>query len=223
MSATPFIGIPKQDEQLSSWAQNFSDVINAGPSAYGLSLTDAANIKSTNDNFQAAYARARTPATRTQVSVQAKNDHRNALLATFRAYYVIIQNNPGVTDDNKIAAGIIVRSRSRSPRRVAESQPILQVIAATPMQQTLRFADATTPDKRHKPAGAVSLQLYVYLGDDPPRDPTLARFAGSFTRQPVAVNYRPADVGAKATIWGRWQGVRGDVGPWSLGVSMQVA
>jgi hypothetical protein len=33
MSVAPYIGIPTREAQLSSWAQNFSDVINASPSA----------------------------------------------------------------------------------------------------------------------------------------------------------------------------------------------
>src|SRR5260370_41392735 len=125
MTPAPYIGIPTRESELRSWAQNFSAVINAGPSAYGLSLTDAANIKTANDNFQATYAAATTPETRTQVAVQAKNDFKNSMMATLRAYYVIIQNDPGVTDGNKLAAGIKVKSQAKTPRRAPESQPII--------------------------------------------------------------------------------------------------
>jgi len=222
MSVAPYIGIPTREAQLSSWAQNFSDVINASPSAYGLSLTDAANIKTANDNFQSALVASNTPDTRTQGAVQSKNDFKNAMLATVRAYYVIIQNDPGVTDDNKLAAGVKVKSQARTRREAPVSQPILSLIAATPLQQTLRFADATTPDKRHRPAGAVSLQLWIVIGDAPSSDPTAAHFIGNVTRQPAAIDFEPADAGKTATVWGRWQGVRGDVGPWSNGVSMRV-
>jgi hypothetical protein len=222
MSLAPFIGIPKPDEQLRQWAQHFSDVINASPSAYALSLTDAANIKRSNDNFQAAYVIASTPATRTQVTVQAKNACRNAMLSTLRAYYEMIQISPGVTDANKIKAGIWVRSQARSRRLAPESQPILELIGATPGQWTLRFADATTPNKRGKPAGAKGLQLFVAIGNNAAADPTEARFLGTFTKQPVAVNFKAADAGQRARLWARWQGIRGDVGPWSNSVSMQV-
>jgi hypothetical protein len=222
MSVAPYIGIPTREAQLSSWAQNFSDVINASPSAYGLSLTDAANIKTANDNFQAAFVASSTPDTRTQVAVQAKNDFKNAMLATVRAYYVIIQNDPGVTDDNKLAAGIKVKSQAKTPRRAPESQPIIVLAAATPFQHMVRFADIMTPDKRHRPAGATSLQIWAFIGDSAPSDPLAGRYIGNFTRQPVPINYSPADVGKKSWVFGRWQGIRGDFGPWSTAVSMHV-
>jgi len=58
MAVAPYVGIPTRDTQLATWAQVFADAINASPSTYGLSLTDAANIVTANDNFQAAYATA---------------------------------------------------------------------------------------------------------------------------------------------------------------------
>src|SRR6516162_8132891 len=109
MSVAPYVGIPTRDTQLATWAQVFADAINASPSTYGLSLTDASNIVTANDNFQSAYVTATDPATRTRTTVANKDSFKNAAVATFRSYYVIIQNNPGVTDDNKLAAGIKVK------------------------------------------------------------------------------------------------------------------
>ena len=58
MAVAPYVGIPRRDTQIATWAQVFANAINASPSTYGLSLTDASNIVTANDNFQAAYATA---------------------------------------------------------------------------------------------------------------------------------------------------------------------
>ena len=44
-----------------------------------------------------------------------------------------------------------------------------------------------------------------------------------FTRNPIVVPFAEADDGKIATYYGRWASVRGEVGPWSLPVSMRIA
>ena len=77
MAVAPYVGIPTRDTQLSTWAQVFADAINADPSVYGPSLTDAGNIVTANTNFQAAYATATDPATRSRTSVANKDSYKN--------------------------------------------------------------------------------------------------------------------------------------------------
>src|SRR5690242_18258001 len=106
MSVAPYIGVPSKDVQLSVWSQTFSDAIFASPATYGLSPTDATNIKTANDNWQAAYNAITDPMTRTPAAVATKVTERAVMLATLRPYYVIVQNDPGVSDSDKLAAGV---------------------------------------------------------------------------------------------------------------------
>ena len=54
-------------------------------------------------------------------------------------------------------------------------------------------------------------------------DPEQAQFYGAFKKNPVAVGFDPADDGKVATYFARRASRRGDVGPWSLPVSMRIA
>jgi hypothetical protein len=53
--------------------------------------------------------------------------------------------------------------------------------------------------------------------------PDTAGFYGAFTKNPVAVGFAGTDDGKMATYFARWASPRGDVGPWSLPVSMRIA
>jgi hypothetical protein len=207
MSVAPYVGIPTRDTQLATWAQVFADAINAAPSTYGLSLTDASNIVTANDNFQAAFATATDPSTRSRTTVAAKDSYKNAAVATFRSYYIIIQANPGVTDDNKLAAGVRIRSQSHHKRLCPQTQPLLAILGAIPLQLQCRFQDPDRPTARGRLApNAVSVQFWAEVSTTPTNLVSNAHFLGDFTRNIVQLNFDPGDVGKTAVIWCRWAG-----------------
>jgi len=69
----------------------------------------------------------------------------------------------------------------------------------------------------------MQLQLFVAVGAEPSVDPAAAEFKGAFTKNPVAVGFVAGDDGKVATYFARWASRKGDVGPWSLPVSMRIA
>ena len=69
----------------------------------------------------------------------------------------------------------------------------------------------------------MNLQLFVAVSDAPVMDPTQSHFRGEFTRRSASVGFDAAQSGKIATYFGRWAGPRGDVGPWSLPISMRIA
>jgi hypothetical protein len=63
----------------------------------------------------------------------------------------------------------------------------------------------------------------VAVGTAPTIDPNTATFYGAVTRNPVPVAFNPADNGKQATYFARWADRKGQVGPWSLPVTMAIA
>ena len=53
--------------------------------------------------------------------------------------------------------------------------------------------------------------------------PDDAKLCGSYTRNPVTVEFDNAADGKVATYFGRWTSQRGTSGPWSAPVSMRIA
>jgi len=203
--------------------QTFAAGITANPGVYQLSAADGLTIQTAVNAFAAAYDVAIAPATRTPVSVNIKDNARNSAEQVCRQYAALIKFNAGITDADKIAIGVRPVNTSREPINVPDSSPLLNVIGATPGAQTVRFADSNTPDSGAKPFGAAQLQLFVAITPAAVDDPAAAQFHGGFTRNPIGVGFDADDDGKVATYFARWASLKGEVGPWSLPVSMRIA
>lgn len=219
------------------WMAAFAAALTAAPATYGITSGDALAIQTDVDTAVAAFdvggSTARlpnNPATFTRDTVAAKNSALVAALGICRQYAVSIQADNGVTDMAKIAAGILPRNFTRTPALVPASSPLIVIQKAQAGTHFFRFSDDGSPDSAAKPAGAVGLQIYVAIGTVAAPTPEGANFYGTFTSNgrtltalgPI-IAYDSADAGKVATIFGRWVGKRGDVGPWSLPVSMTIA
>lgn len=68
---------------------------------------------------------------------------------------------------------------------------MLNVVAATPLSHTVRYADSMTPDSGRKPFGAISMQLFVAIGTAPSVNEDEGEFYGNFTKNPVLGGIRP--------------------------------
>jgi hypothetical protein len=215
--------IPSQDPQALIWMETFSDGLNADPGKYMVSVADAAATAVAVQSFGDALAISSNPATRTSVTVAAKDDARTSAEQICRQFAILIKYNNGISDPDKIAIGVKPVNNSREPVECPQTSPILSIIAATPGAQTLRYADSMTPDSAAKPFGATELQLFVAVEEDAVADPAQAKFIGKFTKNPMSVDFAPTDNGKQATYFARWSSRRGEVGPWSLPISMSIA
>jgi hypothetical protein len=215
--------IPKADAAALAWMKNFRDLIGRNYATYGLDAGDAQAVRDAVDPFEAAYATAQAPATRTRPNVAAKDAARRAAEATCRRYAQMLRTNVALTAQQKTALGLSVGSASHGPIAPPDTSPLLTIIAATPLAHTLRYADAAAPARRAKPAGAMQLQLHRAVGPAAAKNPEQAAFYRAFTRQPLEVTFSPADQGQVATYFARWATRTGAVGPWSLPVHMTVA
>ena len=212
--------IPSTDANALIWMQAFSSGISSSVSTYQLTQSDADTIAAAVQAYADTLAIATAPLTRTPGNVNAKDTARNAAESLCRQYAIQIKYNNGISDEAKIQIGVRPVNTSRDPIHCPASSPLVNVKGATPGSHTVTFADSLEPDKRAKPFGAAGLQLFCYIGDAATVDENEAQFVGIFTRNPVSVQFMPEDDGKMATYFARWSGKRGDVGNWSLPVSM---
>jgi hypothetical protein len=218
--AAPYI--PPRDVDLIDWGSNFAGLITATPAAFGLTPTDASTIQAAFDAYDAAYALAVAPTTRTPVTVADKNTAKFTFIGIARTYAAQIRLNPGVTNPNKTALGLNLVNNVPSPIPAPTGFPIITFVGATPGEHTLRFADSTTPDSKAKPQGVTNMQLFVGVSTIALVDPADCSLYSTPTRVPLAVTFNPADAGKLATYFGRWATRKGLVGPWSAAVSAVV-
>ena len=215
--------IPAEDEAFRTWAEAFRDGILANPGAFMLSSAQASSIQSVVDDFVEKLALASHEATRPKPTIVEKDDSRSVCETLCRQYAILIKENSGISDADKVAIGVRPINPNREPRECPQSSPLLSVIGGAPGTQTLRFADSATPDSKSKPFGATSLQLFVAITETEDAPLSEANFHSLATRNPVAVNFDETDNGKFATYYARWSSAKGETGPWSLPVSMVIA
>lgn len=216
--STPYI--PAQDGQLDTWAQNFSATIAANPATYGLAAADATTITAAYTSYHAAYILLTSPATKTPTNVAAKDVAKAASLIVFRTYAQIVQNNAGVTNSAKAAAGLTVRSTARTPIPAPTTTPIVAFVSGQPGTSNLGYADAASPTTKAKPFGAIQMELWYDVPATGSPSLANATFAGLETKSPFAFATPSGATGKTIGVWGRWTTRRGLTGPWSSVLSI---
>lgn len=220
--------IPPRDADLNNWANNFATLITASPGTYGLVSGDAVAIAAVVASWNAAYAIAINPPTRTPVAVSNKNAARVTMLATLRPYAQQVANNAGVSTGNKTALGLNPRTSTPTPITAPTTAPTIAILSAPPLQHILTFRDSTSsPSVKAKPYGVTGMQLVanttglptVSGGDGPDALPTQA----ILTKSPFTVTWGSGDIGKTATYVGRWITRKGLVGPWSTVATYTIA
>lgn len=199
--ASPYI--PASDALFSAWLLNFSTLLTAAPTVYGLTAPDAVNVAGVNSTYQAAYTTATDPITRTAGTVAAKDVARAAAEAVVRPYAVAISLNPAVADMSKADIGVTIRATTPTPVPAPSTAPIIAIDSAIPLQQTLSYKEPGATGK-YKPAGVVGCEIYRAIGTVAAVDPTQATYFGTVTKSPFRIPFGSGDQGKVCTYFGRW-------------------
>jgi hypothetical protein len=212
--------IPSKDADFDSWLVNFSNLLTASPTTYGLVSGDAVIVAGVTTTWSAAYAAATNPGTRTSVTIAAKDAARNNATATVRPYAVSISRNPAVDNGDKVDIGVNLPNPARTPIPAPTTQPALSLRSAAHFQHVLAYRDTSTPTSKAKPFGAVQMELRVTVATGSSSDPEAAKPLTQATKSPVFISWTSPDVGKTATYFARWvtksgPGGQAQYGPWS--------
>ena len=217
--------IPSQDSAMDAWATNFATLITADPGSFGLTSIDAAQISGYTNAYHAAYLVAGmsgsipktplNPATRTPVSIAAKDSAKGAMVPILREYAILINNSPAITDDQRRALGLTIKKQNQTAVPAPVTYPLLSLVATTPGVATCQFRDSNTPTVKAKPFGATALELYAAYAPTGTPTPELADYCGIATKSPFQLSMLGANAGKLVYLWARWITRKGLVGPFS--------
>ena len=212
--------IPSSDSLFLGWLTNYSGLLSASPTSFGITGADASAMASITSQYITSYNLAVNPSTRNAGAVAAKDNYRANAEGRARQLANIIQSNPAITDQQKTDLGLLVRKTTKTPIAPPASSPLLAFIAATPGQHTLRFADQNTPAKRAKPLNVNALSLWYQIGGTtPPVDTSTMTFAGLQTKNPIGMDLPTAASGQTIYYIGKWITRTGLYGPASTVLS----
>jgi hypothetical protein len=218
--------LPPADADFALWLENFSTLLTATPTDFGLEAADAVAVDAVNTTFQAAYTTATDPSTRTTPTIAAKDNARASAEAVVRPYAVTISQNAAVTDLNKASIGVTVRSTTPTPIPAPSDAPTLALVNANIMTMRLSYKVAGQSGKA-KPFGAVGVEIYRSIGTVAATDPAQATFNGIVTKSPFTQAFNAEDQGKICTYFARYvtrSGPSGvaQTGPWSAALTVTV-
>jgi len=218
--------IPKPDALFAAWLTNFSTLLTAAPATYGLTAPDAVIVAGVTATWDAAYLAATEPSTRTSVTVADKNAARAAAEAVIRPYSVQISLDASVTNGDKTAIGVTVRSTVPTPIPAPVDAPSLSFVSAIPLVTSLQAKVAGSTGKA-KPAGCIGIEIYRSVGAVAAVDPAQLGYVGTATKTPFVQNFGAGDQGKVCTIAARYvtrsgPGGVSQSGPWSALLSFVV-
>mgnify|MGYP003510646830 FL=1 len=219
--------IPAQDAGFNNWLLNFSSLLTAAPTTYGLTAPDAIIVAASVALWSPAYAAAINPATRTAPTVAQKDAQRAATEATVRPYAQRISRNAAVDPLDKVAIGVNLPNSTPVPIPVPTTFPQLSFDMATPLRHVLRYQDSGLGTGKAKPFGAIALEVWRAVGTAPAVDPSACTYYGNFTKAPLAVDFDAGQVGKIATYFARWvtrsgSGGKAFTGPWSPALTASI-
>ena len=206
--------IPSTDAGLLAWVQNFSSLITANPTSYGLTAPTATALASLVTAYSTALTAATDPSTRGGSTILAKGQARVNLVAYCRKVARCIQGTLTVTDQQRYDLGLTVRNVEPTPIPRPAGAPLVEVKQVFGRTARVRLIDAANPTRRGRPAGTMGASVFSHVGPTPPADLSAWQFEGSTGRTTIDVTF-PSSVPAGATVWltAFWFNPRKESGP----------
>ena len=129
--------IPPTDDGFRTWGEHFAAVLVAEPARYMLTPAEAASINTAVQEFIDALFIATGEQTRNKGTVAAKDDARHIAQTLCRQYAMIIKDNLGISDEDKIYVGVRPINPDREKIDCPQTPPLLNVLGNLPGTQTV--------------------------------------------------------------------------------------
>jgi hypothetical protein len=211
--------MPNADSDFLTWATNFSSYITLHSGELPIDAQQAAAISTEVTGFRTNLNGHITARDASQSACELKDEKRETAEAVIRMMVRQFQASPEVTDAQREAMGIPVRSGVRRMAAVEIlSRPLGKVDTSERMRHRISYWNEATPNKRAKPAHTLGCEIWYVLTattEPAPLDPAAYKSLGLNTASPFMAEYDGSDVGKMAHYMLRWVGTTGEKGAWS--------
>ncbi len=207
--------LPATDGGLNDWASNFQQKTSAvaDPTTIGLTAGEVSAYSSVFEVYTFAYAAAIDPATRGEATILAKNEAKKTLVALSRQLAMAVTNHAGITNSQRQAFGLTVRSDGRTPVPPPSTSPALDIESVQGWTVNIRLHN-TEVSGRSKPLGVTGAFVYTYVGETAPTDITAWHMEGTTSRTISKVVFPGSlEPGTKVWITAAWVNPTLQTGP----------
>lgn len=206
--------LPSSDTEFIAWMQNFLSYAGGNVAALGLTAADLTPIQAQQGTLETSYADFVATQALAASKRQQKDDERAVQEQLVRPLVARLQSFTNVTDAQRQALGITVRSASRAAAATPTSRPVGTIDTSKRLRHTISFVDENSPGSRAKPDGVIGCEIWMKVGEPFPAGPDELRYLATDTRSPYVVEFEASDAGKMAYYMLRWVNTRGERGPW---------
>ena len=217
--------IPRTEEDFNDFQAEFEALLVTDGPGWGVPAGRITDVTNARADWEPKYAAGRDESDPTSAQRQAKNDSRKAYVKLIRSVVnQYLNNNPAVTNDDRVALGLTVSDTTRTRVPVPNRAPKETIDKIDHLFHKLRITDPENPTSRKKPEGVARINVYRYIGDQSatPRLPDFQLIASS-TKFLYTSSFEDTDVGKKAWYIVQYENTRGERGPLSASISATIA
>jgi len=212
-----------KDADIVAGSANFSTLITANPTTFGLVAAQATAFAALNTTLQSAYAAAINPSTRTPVTVAAKDQAIANMRGNATMLAKIISSTASVTNAQLVSLGLLPRP-ARTPVPAPADAPVIDIVSVSGNTVKIRLHAADDSTKRGKPDGVDGAVVFSFVGASAPTDESAWTNEGITSKTVVDVAF-PSTVAGGSKVWftAFWFNARKQNGPAANPVSTNVA
>jgi hypothetical protein len=181
---------------------------------FGFPSDEYQNLSTLRNDFSDKLDIADAAATRTSLTVGAKNAAAEALRSAIRQdVNQYLAYNPAVTENDHRGLGIPIHSKERHPAQKAPHAPHISAAAGDLRQ--VRFDFGESEGSKRKPAGQHGVEVASVIADTKPADTDELTRSSFDTHTPLVLTFKEPERGKILWYAARWENTRGEKGIWS--------
>ena len=190
---------PKRQPEFATWLDHLATALAGDPESYGATAAQSDRLAAANVAFQAAWAVASDPATRTRSAVAGKDTALQLARREAKNIADIIRAAPTVTPGQLADLGFPQRgerARSKPPESLAR----LRLLSTGPNSVRVRVFASDSAQPHPKPVGAIGCVVMIHIGETAPTDYNTWSLA-AMTSKSVCEIVLPAAIEPGSKVW----------------------
>jgi hypothetical protein len=212
MSSNNFI--PRSDLPFLDWLKRLLAYVQPKLSTWNIPSQAYNELQTLLTTFQNALTLTENPATRTAITIRAKNEARKALESKVRVFLkAYVTYNPVVANTDREAMELPIHKTTRDDAPVAKTWPWIHLIVEH--ERHLQFDFHGSEASKGKPDGQHGIELVGQIGGEQPADQYKMPLSYFDTNSPLIIEFREEDRGKDFWFAARWENTVGVKGPWS--------
>ncbi|MDR1347095.1 MAG: hypothetical protein LBJ63_01500 [Prevotellaceae bacterium] len=208
--------IPHNDADFLQWTKNFMNYLSGLKTAISFPDSVYAELLTQQADFTQKLDLAEEAATRTKLTVQAKNTARKILEKNLRqAIREYLTNSHLVTDEDRDGLGLPIPKTTRTPSPVAATYPDFDIDSSMIRRLTVHFYDQGQKKSKAKPPGQHCAEIRWAIRETPPASLKDLINSSVDTHTPFTLEFDENERGKTVYFCLCWENTRGEKGPWS--------